>query len=235
MVEDVYGDGLLAYLKGDANAVFKVESDIAETEEWSIEVFFRAYSEMPEIEKLALHNVQGSVLDIGAGAGSHACWLQEKGIDVTAMDISSGAVKVMQERNIKQVFQEDFFKLKNKKYDTLLMLMNGIGIAGRLENLPNFFKQAKSLLNPDGKILLDSSDIIYLFEEEDGSVFVDLNSGYYGELNYTFSFEGKKGKPFEWLFVDFDTLSEYALQSGFSCRKVYEDDHYLYLAELKPI
>lgn len=232
-MNDVYGTGLLSYLDGNKAAAFKVESNIAETEEWNIEVFFREYKDMPEVEKIALHNVQGTVLDVGAGAGSHALWLQEKGFDVTAIDISEGAVETMKRRGVRQALQHDFFNLKEQKYDTLLMLMNGIGIAGRLKNLPSFFEQAKSLLNKDGKIILDSSDISYLFEEEDGSMWMNFNTEYYGELEYTFGFNKRKGKPFEWLFLDFDTLSSCAEQHGFSCRKLYEDDHYLYLAELK--
>ncbi|NDV46609.1 class I SAM-dependent methyltransferase [Paludibacter sp. 221] len=229
---DTYGEGLLAYWEGKKNAVFTVESDIAETEKWPVSTFFRSYRNMPEIEQKALSHVQGTVLDIGAGAGSHALWLQQQGSDVTAIDISTGAVEVMQQRGIKKVLRQDFFTFRGEKFDTLLMLMNGIGITGQIKNLPHFFEQAKQLLNPEGKIILDSSDLIYLFEEEDGSVLLDLNGEYYGELEYTFNFGKSKGEPFKWLFVDFDTLCEYAEKSGFACQKLFEDDHYLYLAEL---
>lgn len=232
MEQDVYGAGLMAYLNGDKNAHFIVESNIAETESWPVSLFFRLFDEMPELEKIALQTASGSILDIGAGAGSHSLWLQEQGRDVTALDISAGATDVMKKRGVKRVLCEDFFNYDGEKFDTLLLLMNGIGIAGTLENLPRFFEQAKILLKPDGKVLLDSSDLIYLFEEEDGSFFVDLNGEYYGELQYSFHFGTEKGEPFDWLFVDFDTLSDYAEKHGFSCKKLYEDDHYQYLAEL---
>ncbi|MCD7973599.1 MAG: class I SAM-dependent methyltransferase [Candidatus Azobacteroides sp.] len=233
MLNDIYGKGLLAYQNGKKKAVFRVESDIAETEEWHISTFFRDYNQMPETEKKALSLVKGNVLDIGAGAGSHALWLQQKGIDVTAMDISLGAVEVMKKRGIRKIIHQDFFSYTGQQFNTLLLLMNGIGITGKLENLPTFFEQAKNLLAPGGKIILDSSDIIYLFLEEDGSAMIDLNGPYYGELEYTFEFNNEKGMPFHWLFIDFDTLSLYAGMAGFSCEKVYEDEHYLYLAELK--
>jgi len=233
MDNDVYGKGLLAYYKGKKDAVFTVESDIAETEEWPVSVFFRDYKDMPEIEKRALSKAEGSIVDIGAGAGSHALWLQEKEKDVTAIDISPGAVEVMNKRGIKKVLNKNFFTYSGAKFDTLLMLMNGIGIVGKIENLPLFFTQAKQLLNPGGKILLDSSDILYLYEEEDGSVLIDLNDAYYGEIEYTFQFGNQKGESFDWLFIDFDTLCTYATEAGFSCKKLYEDDHFLYLAELK--
>ncbi|MCQ2194106.1 MAG: class I SAM-dependent methyltransferase [Paludibacteraceae bacterium] len=233
MKEDVYGDGLKAYINGDKKAVFVVESDIAETEEWPISTFFRDYKEMPKAERLALQRCSGSVLDVGAGAGSHSLYLQQHGGNVTALDISEGAVEVMQQRGIEKTILADFFQYSGATYDTILMLMNGVGIVGKLNNLSSFFIQAKKLLNPGGKILLDSSDLIYLFEEEDGSVMIDLNGSYYGELEYTFEFNGKKGNPFNWVFVDYEKLEECAKLHGFSCKKVYEDDHYLYLAEIK--
>lgn len=223
----------MAYQKGDEKAVFVVESDIAETEEWPISTFFRDYKEMPKAERTALKLCSGRVLDVGAGAGSHSLYLQKQGLDVTALDISEGAVEVMQQRGVEKTILANFFRYEGATYDTLLMLMNGIGIVGQLNNLSSFFVQAKKLLNPGGKILLDSSDLIYLYEEEDGSVLVDLNGSYYGELEYTFEFDGKKGTPFNWVFVDYEKLEDCAKLHGFSCKKVYEDDHYLYLAELQ--
>lgn len=230
---DVYGNGLLAYLAGDEEATFVVECDMAETEEWPVATFFRSYDDMPEVERIALEHVEGAVLDVGAGAGSHALYLQRRVAEVTAIDISAGAVEVMRKRGVKRAFVQDFFEMEGEQFDTLLLMMNGIGIVGGLEGLPNFFKRAEKLLKPGGKILLDSSDLIYLYEDEDGETYIDLNAPYYGELEYVMSFGGRKGTPFKWLFVDFDTLSDYAAQNGFSCEKLYEDDHYLYLAELR--
>lgn len=233
MTEDIYGKGLLAYLNGNKHAVFTVESDIAETEEWPVSTFFRSYENMSEAEQIALSRTEGIILDIGAGAGSHTLWLQQHGNDVTAIDISEGAVEVMRQRGVQKAFRQDFFSYSGQTFDTLLLLMNGIGIVGKLDRLPDFFEQAKQLLNQGGKILLDSSDISYLFEEEDGSFLIDLNSPYYGEMQYTFEFDGEKGEPFDWLFIDFDILSVYAEMAGFACEKIYEDAHYLYLAELR--
>lgn len=234
-MNDIYGKSLLAYLSGNKKAFLTVESNIAETEEWPIELFFREYEQMPESEKIALNRTSGKILDAGAGAGSHALYLQEKKKDIWAIDISKGAVEVMKKRGIKHAFEQDFFTYEGERFDTLLLLMNGIGLVGKLENLSLFFEQAKKLLNANGKILLDSSDIIYLFEEEDGSVWIDLNASYYGEINYQYTFENEKGDLFDWLFIDFETLADCAKLHGFTCEKIYEDEHYLYLAELKRI
>lgn len=233
---DAYGKGLLAWLNGDRNAKFNVWSDIAETEKWDISIFFRDYDDMPDVEKVALKHSKGRVLDVGAGAGSHALYLQEQGLDVVALDLSEGATEVMTRRGVKQVTTRNFFDFySDEKFDTLLMLMNGIGIVEKIKNLPNFFQKAKELLSPSGSIIVDSSNIIYMFEEEDGSALIDLNADYYGEVIYRMDYGKMKGTKFNWLFIDFDTLADYASRCGFSCSKIYEDEHYLYLAELKRI
>ncbi|MEG1586263.1 MAG: class I SAM-dependent methyltransferase [Bacteroidales bacterium] len=230
---DAYGKGLLAYYNGNHNAKFTVYSDIADTEKWEIAAFFRDYEKMPKAEQIALDLCHGRVLDIGAGAGSHALWLQQRHHKVTAIDISEGAVEVMKERHVEDARLQDFFTMKEEKFDTLLLLMNGVGIVQRINRFGEFFSKAKELLNEGGRILLDSSNIIYLFMEEDGSALIDLNSNYYGEMEYRMDFANYKGPSFGWIFIDFDTLAELAAQHGFTCEKRYEDDHYLYLAELR--
>lgn len=231
-MNDIYGKGLTAYYNGNKKAKFKVESDIAETEYWDVAEFFHNYAEMSEIERRALALCKGKTLDVGAGSGSHTLWLQGESVDVDALDISQGACDLMTTRGIKHVFCDDFFNFANKRYDTLLMLMNGIGIAGTIGNLPKLFAKAKELLNPGGQLIVDSSDLMYLFEDEDGSVMIDLNGDYYGELEYTMSFGGEKGEPFNWLFVDFDTLQAAAAEYGLKCEKVFENEHYQFLAKL---
>ena len=232
---DAYGKGLLAYWQGKRSAKFTVFSDIAETEKWDIKLFFRTFDKMPEIEQIALKRCNGRILDAGAGAGSHALHLQNEGMSVTAIDISEGAVEVMQKRGLNDVRFQDFFTLKVEKYDTLLLLMNGIGIVQHIDNVAKFFQQAKLLLNKDGKIILDSSNIIYMFMDEDGSAAIDLNDKYYGEMSYRMDFANYKGVSFDWLYIDIDTLSHIATQQGFSCEKIYEDDHFHYLVELRVV
>src|SRR5690606_32243831 len=155
---------------------------------------------------------KGTVLDVGAGSGCHSLILQDKKIPIKAIDTSKGAVQVMIERGI-GAQQLDFYKVA-EKYDTLLFLMNGVGIAGTLSELPKFLNHTKSLLNPNGQILLDSSDIAYMFEEEDGSKWMDLNSSYYGEVIYQMEYKSNCTPKFNWLFVDYQKLAATAKKCG---------------------
>ena len=202
-------------------------SEICEDDIIPIEVLFRNEDEMPELEVLALQHATGKILDVGAGAGTHANYLQNIGKDVTAIDISEGAVAFMQTQGLKSK-KINFFDLKDEKFDTILMLMNGIGIAGTLSNLEKTLEHAKSLLNPGGKILCDSSDIKYLYEDEDGSLWVNLNQEYYGNFRFQMKYKKETGPWFDWLYVDFDSLFNAAKNVGLKAVRLYDkDDNYL--------
>ena len=227
---DAIGQALLAFYNHKDNTDIVVKSSITDDDIIPVNYLFRVYTEMPIIEQKALDLCKGKVLDVGAASGCHSKILKEKGVDVCAIDISEGAVEVMklQEISAKQL---DFFEVK-EQYDTLLFLMNGVGIAGTLKELPMFLNHAKSLIKPNGQILLDSSDIAYLFKEDDGSEWVNLNTNYYGEVSYQMEYKNHLTEPFNWLFVDFEKLKEVAQSCGLKCELVCEGEHYDYLARL---
>lgn len=196
--------------------------------EMPISMYFRNEVEMPELEDVALENCEGRVLDVGAGAGSHALALQVKGLDVSALEISPAACEVMESRGVKDVICADFFKFNSEeKYDTILLLMNGIGLCGTIENLKTFLKKAEELLNEDGRLVFDSSDTIYMYEHD------ILPERYYGEVECAYSYKNLKTDFFKWLYIDQDKLREVAQELGWEMKVLFEDNHYQYLVELK--
>ena len=227
---DVIGQALLDYLNNDSFGNITVKSSITEDDILPLNYLFRTFKQLPKIEKKAIALCKGNVLDVGAGSGCHSLLLQNKNVKVKAIDTSKGAVEVMIKRGV-DAQQLNFYEVVDK-FDTLLFLMNGVGIAETLNELPKFLKQAKSLLNPNGQILLDSSDIVYMFEEEDGSKWVDLNSTYYGEVTYQMEYRNSITEKFDWLFVDFNRLTETAKHCGLKCELVVKGSHYDYLARL---
>nr|WP_311196024.1 class I SAM-dependent methyltransferase [Antarcticibacterium sp. 1MA-6-2] len=176
------------------------------------------------------------MLDVGCGAGSHSLYLQNnQQLKVTAIDISKGAVEVARLRGVEDAREINFFDLQKEKFDTILFLMNGTGIIGKLNHLDKFFIHSRKLLSPGGKIIIDSSDLKFLYDEdEDGGIWVDFDAGYYGELEYSLSYKGQKSPLFPWLYLDFNTLQLAAAKNGFSCNLIQEGEHYDYLAELQP-
>lgn len=229
---DPVGAAIQDYLHGEKLAKIVVESNLSEDDEIAVDYLFRTSEEMPELELTALENCRGRVLDVGAGAGCHSLALQERELDVTALDISGGAVEAMKQQGVRHVLQQNVFDLDTGDYDTMLLLMNGIGIAGDLEGLERFLDHSRKLLRPGGQILLESSDILYMFEEEDGSVLLDLNAGYYGEVLYNMRYKEQQTGEFKWLFIDPAILEDYALAHGYGFEQLYEGEYGNYLARL---
>lgn len=233
MKNDPIGTAVLDYMAGAEDAEVTVESNLTEEDVIPVYYLFRTEEEMPELEQQALGACRGTVLDVGAGAGCHTLALQQRGVDVTALDVSAGAVEAMRRQGIRQILHQDVYKLEGARYDTLLMLMNGIGIAGSLAGLDRFLEHAKTLLNPGGQILLESADILYMYEEEDGSVMLDLNAGYYGEVKYNMKYKDQESGWFDWLFIDPAILEDYALRHGYTFEVLQEGDAGNYLARLE--
>ena len=210
----------------------KVFSPMFEEDEIPLSTMFRSYEYMPKIEQMALDMAKGKTLDVGAGAGCHSLVLQEKETDVTAVDISPLSVETMKQRGVRNVLCQDFFTLSGQKYDTILMLMNGIGIVGTLERMPEFFKQLDRILAPGGQLLCDSSDISYVFEDEDGFIEYPDEEGYYGELSFRMQYKDSVGEPFPWLYIDAETLKSVAEDNGYDVEVIAEGEHYDYLARI---
>jgi len=232
-MKDLFGKAILDYQTGNSPEDLITETSITEEDEMSVAYLFRSYKEMPALEKKALQLAKGKVLDVGCGAGSHSLYLQnEKKLEVTAIDISEGAIEACTLRGIKNALCCNVLEFNSEKFDTIIMLMNGIGITGKLINISTYFQKLKSLLNPGGQILLDSSDIIYMFDEdEDGGKWIPAGD-YYGEVVFTLHYKGETEIPFNWLYVDYNTLQNAAHANGLNCELVAEGDHYDYLARL---
>ena len=230
--KDPMGTAIAEYYAKGRAAKLRVFSSQFYEDEIPVDTLFRTIDGMPPQEQEALRLCCGRVLDVGAGSGCHSLELMNRGMEVVAIDISTLSVDVMRQRGIDARVADFFDKTFDDKFDTILMAMNGIGIVGKIERLPEFFMRLKQILAPGGQVLLDSSDIRYVFENEDGSFDIDSDSGYYGEIDYRMQYRGIRGEAFDWLYIDFETLSMYAEQYGFRCEKCIDGDHYDYLARL---
>ncbi|RYJ39182.1 Type 11 methyltransferase [Flavobacterium anhuiense] len=233
-MKDLFGKAIFDFYTKNSPEDIITETSISEEDEMSVEYLFRTYNEMPKIEQKALQLAKGKILDVGCGAGSHALSLQnERSLDVTAIDISEKAVETCRLRGIKNAKVENILDFEGEKFDTILLLMNGTGIFGQLKNCNKYLSKLKSLLNPGGQILIDSSDIIYMFDEdEDGGKWIPSDNDYYGELVFNISYKGQKEEPFDWLYLDYNTLQNAAIANGLNCELILEGEHYDYLAKL---
>lgn len=230
--KDPMGLAMLDHLLDLVDKPIIASCNVAEDDIIPPDYLFRTYEETSALEKLGLSQVRGKVLDIGAGTGCHSLYLKSKGFDVTSIDISPGAVEVMKQQGLTQVHHADIFEWEGGPYDTLLMLMNGIGLVGTLEGLSKFLKIAKKLLAPGGQIIFDSTDVLYVYQQPDGSVRLNIGGPYYGEVTYQVSYKEAKGDRFPWLYIDYWMLTQYAAKEGFGAELLLKQENEHYLARL---
>lgn len=230
--KDPMGRAIFDYYHTREAGKLRVLSSMFYEDEIPVPTLFRTFDEMPVQEQKAIELCRGRVLDVGAGSGCHSIVLKNRGLDVTAIDISELSVEVMKDRGLDARNINFFDERFTERFDTILLAMNGIGIVGKTERLPEFFRSIKRLLAQGGQVLLDSSDIRYVFMDDDGVMDIDLAAGYYGEIDYKMRYKNITGEPFDWLYIDFDTLSMYAEEHGFNCEKCIDGEHYDYLARI---
>jgi SAM-dependent methyltransferase len=233
-MKDLFGKAILDYQTNNSPEDLVTETSISEADEMPVSYLFRTYNEMPKLEQKALQLAKGSVLDVGCGAGSHTLALQnERKLDVTAIDISENAVKACQLRGIENVKVANILDLDvENKFDTILLLMNGTGIFGTLNETAKYLQKLKSLLNKGGQILIDSSDLIYMYDQDEDGAYSIPAEGYYGELTFTVQYKGETEDTFPWLYLDYNTLQNAAIANGLKCELLLEGEHFDYLAKL---
>ena len=229
-----HGVSLLDYLNGDASTTIAVYGELVPRREVPVGLFFREPADFPDIEKKAIELCRGRVLDIGAGAGCHSLALQERGLTVRAIDFLPECVEVMKRRGVREAHCADIHTFEADPFDTLLCLMNGTAMVKRLAGLQPFLRNIRRLLKPDGQFLVDSTDMRQVAVPEI-QAYLEEKRGkgeYFGEMNLQLEYKGRRGAPFTQLYVDPETLSEHAAQSGWACEVVERDESGRYLARL---
>ncbi len=229
---DVLGLALQDYLSGITEKNIIVHSPDFEDDVIPVSYYFRDKRHLPALESKAIGLCRGSILDAGAGAGSHALILQENGMDVTALDISLGACEVMRKRGVQSVINGNIFEFSDGKFDTILMLMNGIGLTKSVKGLNVFLKKIPNLLKAGGQLLFDSTNLIYLLQQDDGSVLLNLNDIYYGEVEFQLEYSGFISESFNWLYIDYDTLEWMSENAGLKAEMILEGENLSYLARI---
>ena len=232
-----YGQSLLDFFNGELSAKVVVHRDDGFTDDLPASVFFRKPSDFSPLEQTAMTLCRGYVLDIGAGTGCHSLALQDRGIRVLAIDVSPHAIEIMSKRGVKECQHVDVFELHNGPFDTLLMMMHGIGMVEDLSGLDRFLCHAHKLLKPDGQIVFDSLDV-RCTDNPRHLAYQEANrraGRYFGQIRLRFEYKGQTGPVFGWLHMDPETLIDHAERIGWSCQVVCREDGGDYLAQLTPM
>ena len=228
-----YARALLDYLNGDESATVVVRREDGDASDLPASVFFQDPSEL-SMEALAVDRCRGHVLDVGAGAGRHALVLQGRGMRVTAIDVASHAVEVMQRRGVQDARCVDVFGLRDARFDTILMLCHGIGLVQHLAGLDRFLRHARDLVRPGGQVLLDSLDVRCTENPEHLAYQESVRRAgrYVGEVRMRLEYRGQVGPLIGWLHVDPGTLREHADEAGWACEVLAQEEDGDYLARL---
>jgi len=229
-VKDPLGTMTLDYLYGSKDVFVEVDSTTLDMWTMKGETMFRTYSEMDEMERIALQLCKGKILDAGAGAGSHSLCLQDNGLEVDALDISPGCIEVMAKREVKSIIHQNLFSLKEKKYTTILMLMNGLGICGTLDGCNLFLQFIKTILEEGGQVIADSTDLGLLYD--DAGKYDSTPGRYFGETEFVMNYQSITSDPFNWLYIDFRTLETLVDFNGLQCEQIMKDRSGKFLARI---
>jgi len=228
-----------AFLEGEEDATVHVHSDVAPVDVLPAAFFFRPVGTsrgdpLWSLERKALELCRGHVLDAGAGTGVHSLHLQSRGMAVTALELLGEGVELLRERGVRRVRRGALGRLgAQERYDTILLLMNGWGLAGTLGGLDSLLAHLPRLLAPGGQILADSTDL----REDTRQVWgpgEDAPGGYPGEVQLQVEFRGRRGAPFPHLFVDPNTLARFGEARGWRVEIVGTIPAGGYLSRLTP-
>ena len=231
-----HGLAMLAYHNGDHDAVIVVEDDYGERDEFPVEYFFRGADQFQDYEQMAVDLCRGRVLDVGAGSGCHTLYLQDGGFDVVALDIVPESVEVLCERGAKDARCVQISEFRGETFDTILLLMNGIGLAETLDGVGPMLEHLTTLLNPGGQVLADSTDVrlAYGADVAPNDDLLRLDGRYMGEITFQLQYESTKGPPFPQLYVDPVSLDSRARDVGWQMEVLQQSPHGGYLARLTP-
>jgi len=221
---ELHGQAMLDYLNGeeDAYCILRRDDGIAYPPIYASQFFYQ--DGLPELDKIAVRRCAGRVLDIGAGAGSHSLAIQDRGLDVTSIDISAKAVTVMSERGCRDARVGDVFDSYSAPFDTILVILN-IGIVRNLAGLARFLKQLERLLTDDGQLITDSIDPRNSDDDNYRKYTQDkiAKGCYLGERTLRFEYKDQVSDWFEWMHIDPDTLGHYVDAAGYSMKHLGSD------------
>lgn len=231
--KDPIGMAIWDYYLNDNPIDIIVECDIMEDDFIPVDYLFRKYKDFPTIEKKAMEYCEGKILDVGAAAGPHTKYLLDKGFDVTTVEVSPNAHRyLIKELPAGKHYLTPILNFNDGKYDTILLMMNGIGLSEDFDGVVPFLKHLASLLSDSGSILAESTDVYDIFEDEDGGLWVDLNTRYYGEFNFNMKYKNVESGWFKWLYLDENNFIKFAEEAGLKAEILLNEEN-SFLIQLK--
>jgi ubiquinone/menaquinone biosynthesis C-methylase UbiE len=159
--KDAYGQEIMDFFKGQESYEIVERDDGFIAPSAGPKFYFQEYKDWPKIEKEAIKYAKGEVLDIGAGAGRVALYLQKIGFRVTAIDNSPLTIKVCQKRGVKKAIVlpiERISTFKRDTFDTIIMYGNNFGLFNSFQRAKLLLKTMVRITKPNAVIIAESND-----------------------------------------------------------------------------
>lgn len=240
-IQDAYGEMLRFQLEtGDP------VTEIVEREDRFIApgstpgLYFLEPKKWPREERNALKRAKGRVLDIGCGAGRHSLYLQDLGLDVTAIDNSPGAIKVCKERGVRQALVRpisEVSRFKDASFDTIIMMGNNFGLLGSLSKGKKILKEFYRITSPDAVIIAATRDPYKTNRRLhlDYHRFNRSRGRMSGQIRMRIRFAASTGPWFDYLLVSPDEMKMVIDRTGWQIREFVIGDESGYFAIMKKL
>jgi len=233
--KDAYGQEVLAYLNKE-NSYEIVERDDGFIDFSSgAPSYFAELKDWPKTHKKAIKYARGKILDIGAGAGRVALYLQSKCFDVTAIDNSPLAIQVCKKRGVKNakvISIDKIEKLKPKKFDTIVMFGNNFGLFEGFKKAKILLKKMYKLTSENAIIIAESNDPYKTNNKNhlDYQKFNRKRGRMSGQLKIRVRFKKYIGEWFDYLLVSQKEMKDIVKNTGWKIIKTINSDKSSYIA-----
>jgi SAM-dependent methyltransferase len=223
---DAYGELLLAAYEGRA------AHEVMEREDGFLYVgdpsdYFAPFRRWPAAERKAMRLVHGRVLDVGCGAGRVALHLQERGLEVVAIDTSPLALELCRRRGVKRTEERSLADVSGLGvFDSVLVLRNNLGLAGTAAKVQATLRRLLDVTSERGRLVTDSVDPARLAEPA-------LREAAARELRFRVRFRDLATPWFRYLMLAPDELEAQVAGSGWHVARVIADETPRYLAVLE--
>ena len=225
--EDAYGQLLLAYLDGRRRATEIVERDdgFIEATEGPAN-YFQPFRRWPAHQRRALRFARGRVLDVGAGAGRVALHLQERGLEVVAIDVSPLAVEVCRRRGVRDARVLAFEDVDDGigAVDTVVMFGNNFGLFGGAGKARRLLRRLRRLTGPGARIIAETRSV-YETEDRDHLAYHDRNrrrGRMAGQLRLRVRYRAYTTPWFDYLIVSPEEMRELVGENGWHVARLFE-------------
>jgi hypothetical protein len=160
-MSDPFGRAIRDHHRGEREEPL-VQRDGDWAREHPIERFyFSSFTGESDGERWLESRLDGPLLDLGAGAGRHALYFQERS-ETVAVEVSDHLVETMADRGVEDARRGDMFALREQfdrdRFRSALAIGTQLGLAGSMDGIRRFLNDLAYVTTPDATAVVDCYD-----------------------------------------------------------------------------